>query len=252
MHPDCIFHVPLAESLDAAHAAGDPAAHADPKSDAPAFEDDDARPGARFGRDTCIHYAVEGNFRRERGTVMLWLKPDWPADFRDTLGRILWDLRIELGSIVPDDPSQRYAIVFPSPAGIGKAYEGRSDLTYKCWRFCIATNRNRYIIGTDQKRPDQRTRQAVFGTQQQFPADQWLHLAVAWTPDEGAIFVNGAQDARAPLPEGVPDKPLPPTMQLGAVSSWINAGVCGVLADFRIYSEALDTQTIRREAGIDT
>lgn len=236
-----LFCVPLAQDINAAYARGQPEGMVDEQGGKPVFEDDGVRNGARFGRDTCVHYCVEGNFNRNEGTVMLWFKPDWDAHFEDTLGRILWDMRIEHGSVVKDDLSQRWAIVYPNPAGIGK---GRDDETFNRWRFCIATDRNRYIVGTDEKRPDQRTRQAVFGTEQHFKASEWMHLAFTWTRDEGAIFVNGRLDAQSELPEGLPDRPLPKYMQLGAFSSWINAGACGVLADFRIYRKALSQNQI--------
>ena len=178
---------------------------------------------------------------------MLWLKPDWDAYFQDTLGRILWDLRIEHGSLVPNDPSQRWALVYPNPAGKGT---GRSGDTLQRWCFCIATNRNQYVIGTTQKRPDQRTRQAVFGSQQHFKANEWMHLTVTWTKEQGVLFVNGCEDGRGDLPEGLPWLSLPERMQLGAIPSWINAGACGVLADFRVYSIPLDRAQLRLEAGI--
>lgn len=245
-HPDLLLSVPLTETLDAGHAAGNPRASAD--GDAPRFVDDGVRPGACFGRDCCVHYAVEGNFHRDAGTVMLWLKPDWPAAFEDTNGRILWDLRIKHGSVVPGDPSQRWALVYPSPAGKGVGH--RPENTFDRWRLCVATNRNRYVIGTNEKRTDKRTRQAVFGHEQAFAAGTWMHLAVTWTPERGTIYVDGRLDACEPLPEGLPDKPLPETMQLGARESWMNAGVCGVLADFRVYGAALDEAAIRAEAGL--
>jgi hypothetical protein len=246
MHADLMLHVPLSDSIDAASAGGRSGATAD--GPAPTFEDDGVRTGARFGRDCCVRYAVEGNFRREAGTVMLWLKPDWPAVFEDTNGRILWDLRIEHGSVVPNDPSQRWALVYPSPAGKGVGH--RPADTFDRWRFCVATNRNRYVIGTDEKRQDKRTRQAVFGQPQAFAAGTWMHLAVTWTNERGAIYVDGRLDADEPLPEGLPDKPLPEAMQLGARESWMNAGVCGVLADFRIYGAALTESAVRAEAGL--
>lgn len=246
-----LLSVPLIGSLDASFAVGDGRAHVDPRGSSPSFEDDGVRAGARFALDTCVTYAAEGNFNRHEGTVMLWYKPDWDAQqgFEDGLGRILWDLRIEHGSIVPDDPSQRWALVFPNPSGKGKG--GRSDSTYGCWRLSIETNRNRYIIGTRQLRQDKRTRQAVFGSQQHFGAGEWMHLAVVWTRDAGIIWVNGREDARGELTEGLPDRPLPERTQLGAIPSWINAGACGTISDFRIYGKALEGQQIAQEAGLD-
>jgi len=177
---------------------------------------------------------------------MLWFKPDWDADtgFQDGLGCILWDLRIDSGSVVSDDPSQRWALVYPNPS------TKRDPRTVRCWRFCIETNRNLYVIGTTQRRTDKRTRQAVFGSQQSFKAGQWMHLAVTWTREVGAIWVNGREDARAPLSEGLPWRPLPKMMQVGAVPSWINAGPCGVISDFRVCGVALDGTHIAQEAGI--
>jgi len=104
-----LLHAPLASDVEATLAFGDTAAAIDPKGTPPTFLDDGIRAGARFGHDTCVRYAVEDNFRREEGTVMLWFKPDWAAQeaFPDGLGRILWDLRIEHGSVVGNDPSQR-------------------------------------------------------------------------------------------------------------------------------------------------
>ena len=243
-----LLHVPLGSGPEAVVSGGSSAGVIAPGSASPGFERDGARVAARFGRDTCVLYEVAGNFSRDAGTVMMWFRPDWPADFDDELGRILWDLRIEHGSAVADDPSQRWALVYPSPAGKGRG--GRPDDTFGCWRLCLATNRNQYTIGTDQRRPDQRTRQAVFGTQQRFAAHTWMHLAVTWERDAGAIYTDGRLDARGELPEGLPDKPLPEHMQLGARSSWINAGACGLLADFRVYSRALDGDEIRARAGL--
>ena len=117
---DCLFHVPLEAGIDAACAHGDPKWNLCQGGNRPETVDDGIRRGARFGRDTCVLYRVDRNFRREEGTVMLWFKPDWNADFEDNLGRILWDLRIDCGSVVEDDPSQRWAIVYPNPAGKGK------------------------------------------------------------------------------------------------------------------------------------
>jgi hypothetical protein len=113
----------------------------------------------------------------------------------------------------------------------------------------VETNRNRYLIGTKTPRQDARTRQGVFGSQQDFRAGQWLHLAVSWTPEAGAIHVNGRLDARAPLPEGLPGRPLPETMQVGAIASWINAGPSGVISDFRVYGMALDEKAIAEQVG---
>lgn len=201
---------------------------------------DGKRRAARFARDACVRYAVEGNFRRAAGTVMLHFKPAWGTDLQDDLGRVLWDLRIDHGSVVADDPSQRYALVFPNP----RARERRGEATVDRWRFCVATNRNRYIIGRPEKRAYQRTRQAVFSRRQSFPPGTWLHLAVTWESTAGAIFIDGRLEAQAPLPEGLPDRPLPRYMQLRAIPSWINAGAEGLIADFRIYGRALSVQEI--------
>ena len=86
-------------------------------------------------RNTGICFLIgHERFGRAEGTVMMWFKPDWDAQsgFADGLGRILWDLRIEHGSVVPDDPSQRWAIVYPHPIGT------RDPSTLQCWRFCVA------------------------------------------------------------------------------------------------------------------
>ena len=173
---------------------------------------------------------------------MLHFKPDWDANFDDDLGRILWDLRIDHGSIMPDDPSQRWALVYPNPTAVQL---GRGEETVGRWRFCVETNRNLYVIGSRKKRPDRRTRQAVWGAPQTFRAGAWLHLAITWTATEGAIFVNSREDGRASLNEGLPWLPLPECMQIGAISSWMNAGACGVISDFRIYDQALSTQQVR-------
>ena len=69
--------------------------------------------------------------------------------------------------------------------------------------------------------------------------------AVAWTATEGIIWVDGQVDGRGELSEGLPDRPLPERMRLGAEPSWINAGPEGVLADFRVYGRALGTDEIR-------
>lgn len=237
-----------ADGLDADVAVGDGAAQIPDSATAPELVTEEGRAGARFGRDGCATYAVQGNLRRDRGTVMMWFRPDWDWDFEDKLGRILWDLRIDHGSVVPDDPSQRYALVYPSISGRGTG--DRGDDTFACWRLCLATNRNRYVIGTDRKRPDRRTRQAVFSGPQSFAAGTWMHLAVTWTSAEGAIFLDGVEDRREALAEGLPDRPLPERMQIGAVSSWINAGPCGVVSDFRIYDDALDAAEIAAAAGL--
>lgn len=241
-----LLHVPFADSLDAAFAGGDRRGSVDPRGTEPVFEFDGVRRGARFGRDTCVHYRGEGNFNRQAGAVMLWFRPDWDSAFVNDLGRILWDLRIEHGSAVPDDPSQRWALVYTNPGGKGKG-GGRDDSTFGCWRFCVETNRNRYILGTTEPRKDPRTRQSVFGSQQGFKAGQWMHLTVSWTPEVGAIYVDGHLDARAPLPEGLPSRPLPETMQMGAIASWINAGPSGVISDFRVYGAALDESQIAEQ-----
>jgi hypothetical protein len=244
-----LLWVSLADSLDATFAAGEDRAVVDSRGSPPSFEDDGIRRGARFGEDTCVYYAVEGNFHRWEGTVTFWFKPDWDAQtaFQEDLGRILWDLRIEHGSVVPDDPSQRWALVYPNPGGKGRGT--RSDHTFGCWRFCVATNRNRYLIGTRELRKDARTRQAVFGSQQHFHVGQWMHLAVTWTATMGRIWIDGQEDAQSALEEGLPDRPLPEHMQLGALPSWINAGACGVLADFRVYSRALTGEQIMCTMG---
>ena len=249
-----LLHVPFADSLDAAFALGDGRGTVDARGTHPSFEFDGVRRGARFGRDTCVLYRVEGNFNRQEGTVMLYFRPDWDSAFVNDLGRILWDLRIEHGSVVPDDPSQRWALVYTNPGGKGKACPeqrrrgGRDDSTFGCWRFCVETNRNRYVLGTTDLRKDPRTRQSVFGSQQNFKAGQWIHLTVSWTPEIGAIYVDGRLDTRAPLPEGLPSRPLPETMQVGAIASWINAGSSGVISDFRVYGVALDESRIAGQA----
>jgi len=246
-----LLHVPLKYDIKPIYARGKQLAYVDSQGTVPSFEEDSVRPGARFGRNTCVRYPVEGNFNRYEGTAMMWFKPDWASDYRDELGRILWDLRIEYGSVVPNDPSQRWAIVYPSlPPEDADSKPGRPPETLQRWRFCIATDRNRYIIGTQRHRPDRRSRQAVWGSQQSFPAGHWMHIAVSWTENEGVIFVNATEDARSELAEGLPWRPLPETMQLGAVSSWINAGPCGVIADFRIYERALGEAEIGRIAGL--
>jgi len=248
-HPDLLLHVPLCDSLDAAHARGEPRGIVAPDGEAPGLESDGVRSGAHFERSGCVLYRVEGNFSRQAGTVMMWFRPDWSAEDReDKLGWILWDLRIDHGSVVPDDPSQRWALVFPSAAGKGKGQ--RPDHTFGCWRLCVATNRNLHVIGTREPRKDKRTRQAVFSSSQDFAAGTWMHLAVTWNAHTGAIFVDGREDVRGGLPEGLPDRPLPEHMQLGAVTSWINQGPCGVLSDFRIYGTDLPEEEIRQEAGL--
>ena len=239
-----LLHVPFAESLDAAFACGDGRGRPDPRSGEISFVSNAGRRGAYFGRDACVHHAVEGNFSREHGTVMLWFRPDWDAYFEDRLGRILWDLRIEHGSVVEDDPSQRWALVYPNPGG------DRAASSRRRWRFCVATNRNRYIIGTTDKREDPRTRQAVFGSQQHFKAGHWIHVAVTWTASEAAILIDGREDTRTDLPEGLPDKPLPKTMQIGAISSWINAGACGSISDFKTFGRSLNAAAITEQAGL--
>jgi hypothetical protein len=208
----------------------------------------DGRPGACFTRSCCVYYRTAQNFPREEGTAMLWFRPSWPATENDSagLGRILWDLRIEYGSVVRDDPSQRWALVYPNLAA------SRPADTIQRWRFCLSTDRNLYIIGTQEKRPDQRTRQAVFGTQQQFAAGDWMHLAVSWTQERGELFLNGMLDASESLPEGLPWRPLPAFMQLGAIPTWINAGPDGVLSDFRLYRTALSANEVASAAGIET
>lgn len=230
-----LLRVPFAEGLDAAFSAGDGRGRADPRGASPAFVSDGARRGARFGRDTSVLYPVAGNFNRLAGSVTLWFRPEWDSRFVNDLGRILWDLRVEHGSVVRDDPSQRWALVYANPGG-----GGRDDATVGRWRFCVETNRNRHILGTTTPRKDARTRQSVFGSRQDFRAGAWMHLAVTWTGASGAIYVNGRLDAHAPLPEGLPSRPLPETMQVGAIASWINAGPSGVISDFRVYGAALD------------
>jgi hypothetical protein len=171
---------------------------------------------------------------------MLWFKPDWNADFRGQLGRILWDVRIEHGSIVPEDPSQRYALVFCSAR--------RKDNLRQRWRGALATNRNTRVIGTKRRRPDKRTRQAVFSSRQHFKAGQWLHLALTWNAKIGTIYVDGKDAGCAVLYEGLPTRPLPEKMQIGAVPSWINAGAEGVISEFRIYDRALEEGQIAQLA----
>lgn len=241
MSAKLLFHLPLTKDIHAVSAAGDPRGQVPAAAEPPTPEHDGIRPGMRFGRHTAVDYAVARNFARHQGTVMMWFKPDWHADYMDTLGRILWDLRIEYGSIVPDDPSQRWALVFPNPEG---GNVGRSADTLNRWRWCLATDRNVHLIGTRQKRPDSRSRQAVWGERATFAADTWMHLAVTWTSREGAVFSDGREIGRDTLREGLPHLPLPASMRLGAVPSWINAGACGVLADLRIYDRALDAAAI--------
>ena len=246
-----LFHAPLTDSLNASFSAGDGMALISPNGSDPSFEDDGIRAGANFARDTCVTYAVEENFNRQEGTVLLWFKPDWDAqEFQDDLGRIIWDVRIVHGSVVADDPSQRWALVFPNPTGKGRGH--RSDSTFGCWRFCVEINRNRFVIGTREPRKDSRTRQAVFGTQQEFKAGQWIHLAVGWNSDTGVIWVNALEDRREKLEEGLPDRPLPERMQLGAIPSWINAGACGVIADFRVYGTLLGHEEVSEASGLET
>ncbi len=85
-HEHLLFHVPLTDSLNASFSAGDGMALISPKGSAPSFEDDGIRAGANFARDTCVTYAVEENFNRQEGTVLLWFKPDWDAqEFQDDL-----------------------------------------------------------------------------------------------------------------------------------------------------------------------
>lgn len=243
-----LLWAPLKSSLDATHAIGDKRGLVDPKGSRVSFEDDGTRTGARFARDSCVYYGVKDNFDRSEGTIMLWFKPDWDADFKDTLGRILWDLRIEHGSVVPDDPSQRWGLVYSFPRKMKDGRRVKSE--FGRWRFCIATDRNRYIIGTQEERKNQRTRQAVFGTIKHFRDRPWMHLAVTWAPAVATLWVDGQLDAHSELPEGLPDRPLPDRMQLGAIPSWINAGAEGVLADFRIYGKALDQAQILDAAGL--
>jgi hypothetical protein len=248
-HADLLLHVPLTDSLVAAYARGEPRGIVAPAAAAPMFESDGRRSGAHFTRNGCVIYRIDDNFNREAGTVMMWFRPDWSSpNFEDKVGWILWDLRIDHGSIVPDDPSQRWALVFPSAANRGMA--ARPDDTFGCWRLCIATNRNRYVIGTREPRKDRRTRQAVFSRAQEFAADTWMHLAVTWNAHTGAVFVDGREDVRRELPEGLPDRPLPEHMQLGAEPSWINQGPCGMLSDFRVYGIDLSEEEIRRETGL--
>lgn len=244
---DLLFHCSYRRGLDADRATSDGVGVVPEGAQAPELVTEEGRAGARFGPDGCVTYATQGNVCREAGTVMMWFRPDWAWDFEAKLGRILWDLRIDHGSVVPDDPSQRYALVYPSIAGRGSG--DRADDTFACWRLCVATNRNRYVIGTDEKRPDRRTRQALFSSPQGFAAGTWLHVAATWTATEGAIFVDGRLDRRGDLPEGLPDRPFPERFQVGAVTSWINAGPSGVLADVRLYGRALAEEEIAAAAA---
>jgi hypothetical protein len=246
MHSNCIFHVPLKNTPKADVAGGDAECSVDPKGTPPLYVYDGVRYGARFSYDTCVYHQVNRNFRREAGTVSVWYKPDYNAQDPAKFGRILWDMRFDYGSIVEDDPSQRWALVHrvyktPEPGEAPPADPGGN------WRFCVATDRSNFLVGTRQKRPDQRTRQAVFGTPQDFKAGTWMHLAITWTSDTGMIFVDGRQHAHAVLGERLPDMPLPHLMQLGAMPSWINASACGVLSDFRIYDRALGESEIQEE-----
>ena len=238
-----LFHVPLTSDLDPAVTHNDRNPAVDTRGEIPDFRISDGRAGAYFGPDCCVYYPVEGNFHRQSGTAMMWFRPDWSADYIGETGRILWDLRIEHGSVVRDDPSQRWALVYPNPKA--EVSPGRGPRTTQRWRFCIATNRNLCIIGTNRRRPDSRTRQAVWGENQTFDAGTWLHLAVTWRSNSGEIYVNGVLSGRSVLPEGLPDKPLPIMMQLGAITSYINAGACGMVSDFRVYSHVLSQSGIR-------
>jgi hypothetical protein len=234
--PRLLFHLPLKQNLQPVVGYAKASVQSDSESAPIEFWDDGVRAGLYFGPDSRVDIPMQGNFNPEAGTVMLYFKPDWDADLDDELGRIVWDLRIDHGSIMPDDPSQRWALVYPNPSAVRG---GRSEETVARWRFCVETDRNRYVIGTKTKRSDSRTRQAVWGKQQSFRAGDWLHLAVTWTTTEGAIFVNSREEGRTVLKEGLPWRPLPESMQLGAFSSWMNAGACGIISDFRVYDGAL-------------
>ena len=243
-HPDLLLHVPFADSFDAAYARGNPEGIVDPRGIGPELVD----AGAYFGWIACARYYTEKNFNREAGTVMMWFRPEWDADFDDMLGRILWDVRIETGSSVSDDPSQRWAIVYPNP--LGKKLSDRPASTLECWRFCIATDRNLFESGSSRPRRDERSRQALFGSHQSFSAGDWMHLAATWTEEEAALFIDGKEDVREELRDGLPWRQLPETMQVGALATWMNAGAEGVISDFRVYGNALDGETIRDEAEI--
>lgn len=116
----------------ALHSRGD--GRAEIVGTSPVISDDGLRTGACFERDGCLSYAVEGNFNRDEGTGALWFRPDWNAEnsFADGLGKIIWDLRVEHGSVVENDPSQRWALVYPDPGARGKGF--RPDSTFGCWR----------------------------------------------------------------------------------------------------------------------
>lgn len=246
MHTSCIFHVPLKNCPHADLARGHGTGTVDENGTAPLYVYDGTRYGARFARDTCVYFEVNRNFHRDAGTVSMWYKPDYSAQDPAELGRILWDMRIDYGSIVEDDPSQRWALVHRVCRAAKAGEEPAADPGGN-WRFCIATDRNYSVIGTQKKRPDKRTRQAVFGTLQDFSAGTWMHLALTWNKDYGEIYIDGAFHARTNLTEGLPDKTLPHRMQIGAMPSWINASACGVLSDFRIYNQALTESEIRKE-----
>ena len=186
MHSSCIFHVPLKNCPHADIAGGHPTGVLEAAGTAPLYVYDGVRYGARFARDTCVYYEVNRNFHREAGAVSMWYKPDYSAQDPAETGRILWDMRINYGSIVEDDPSQRFALVHrvyrtPKPGEDPPADPGGN------WRFCIATDRNCSVVGTHQKRPKKRTRQAVFGKPQDFMAGTWMHITLTWNKDIGSI-----------------------------------------------------------------
>ena len=228
------FHLSFDEVPNAKFAAGDPKGEFSSISFGyqQYLEPGIHRQGLLFRSKNVLRFKTKGNLNREAGTILLWARPLF--DWRCRSGGILFDARFDLGAMVPDDPSQRMALVYTHEKG-------------RAWRFYVSVDRNIYRVGTKQKRDrkkNPRSRFYVGSGPQHFEAGEWMHLAVAWENDRAWVYKNGLLEGENLLADGVLPN-LPQYFQLGAVESGMGNNAMSVLDEFFIYNRALKEDEIR-------
>jgi len=228
------FHLSFDEGPNAKFATGDPSGRFTSNNFGyqQYLEPGVRKNGLLFRGNNVLRFKSKGNLNREAGTILLWARPLF--DWRCRSGGILFDVRFDLGSIVPDDPSQRMGLVYTHEKG-------------RAWRFFMSVDRNVYRIGTKEKRDRKkhpRSRFYVASGPQSFDAGEWMHLAVAWKSDRAWLYKNGVLEGENRLADGVLHN-LPEYFQLGAEESWIGSNAMSVLDEFYIYNRPLNADEIR-------
>ncbi len=177
---------------------------------------------AHFGRGAALRYAEQGRLRKERGTLMLWFKPDWTASqTQRPNGSEIWRFLFREGPLE------------------GKRH-GSNLMWLWFWgarlRFDVSDALDRYMTRsiTEWSRP------------------AWRHIAITWDHTKMRRLyldgqqVQGGRDSRKPfLPIQWDVRPFP----WFAVGGDGRGGACveGTIDELKIFDTPLSSRAIQQE-----